>query len=243
MREEWIEELLKDAQKILKEPVISINSDALENIRLEKICSYFLKAFKKTAEIRFFEGFYQVSATLFTWFARKCSINAGFGKDTVDVTTLFYSVLCEASLKPGVNVPSENLFGWCFCTIENIVTDKIITSPETSRNISKYEIDRFLPSSSEAWTRKTMLSESERIEECIIDIIFSGDADLTLLESKVLRLYYGERLSLDALATTLGMSKENAVALFHTCRKKVLLELYNRESDYLKAPDEKEERQ
>lgn len=59
MKEEWVKNLLGEAQSILDSPVIYKSIDALEGAPLEEQCSFLLSAFSRSADLKFFEGVYK----------------------------------------------------------------------------------------------------------------------------------------------------------------------------------------
>ena len=243
MREAWIEDLIEEARKILLKPVICKDSDALGTRTLEETCSILMHAFSKSADIRFFDGICRLTWPLFNWFARRCIKKAGRNEDAESVTSSLYGLLCEGLQRPDPDVPFDQPFRWCYCTIENLVRSDNSSGCENTDEQYASDYERFSPSSSELWTREKGLTEAEQIEEGILEILISGDADLNSLERNVLSLYYKQNLSMKSLASNTGMTEKQARDIFHLSRMKVLTELLKRKGSQLGNAQDEEERQ
>jgi hypothetical protein len=243
MKMEWVEDLLAEAQKILEKPVICIHTDTLGKRPLEEICSILMHAFSKSADIRFFEAVCRLTWPLFTWFARRCIRKTGRNEDVESVTSSFYGLLCEGLQRPETDIPFNHPFRWCYCIIENLV--KSVNPGVVQDTEEQYEsdFDRFCPSLSEPWIRENGPSEENHVEEGIIEILISGDADLTPMESNVLSLYYGQNLSMKSVASNIGMSEQQIRDIFHNSRIKVLRELFKTKGPQFGTSQDEEERQ
>lgn len=242
LREEWVKSLLEEARGILNLPVIYISVDALGISPLEDKCIILLEAFSRSADLKFFKGIYKLTWPLFSWYSAKCLKETNFKSKAEDITTRFYSALCEYILRPGAKVPKDNFFGWCYTLIANLIAVESGKERETSEETEPSALSRIYPTESEAWMRFTKLSEKDRLEERVIEVLITGDADLTNIERETLSLYYGNGMSINELASKTGLNVQQTTQLLHISRSKVLHEVYRREN--LRIGDsEKEERQ
>lgn len=241
LREEWVKSLLEEARGILNLPVIYNSVDALGIRPLEDKCIVLLEAFSRSADLKFFEGVYKLTWPLFSWYSTRCLKEENSESKAEDITTRIYSALCEYVLRPGAKVPKDNFFGWCYTLIANLIAVESGKERGTSEDTEPSVLSRICPTESEAWMRFTKLSEEDRLEERIIEVLITGEADLTNIERETLSLYYGNAMSINELASKTGLNVQQVTQLLRISRSKVLQEAYRREN--LRIGDsEKEER-
>ena len=240
MRDEWVKNLLDEAQNTFDKPVIYNSVDALEEAPLELQCRYLLEAFRSSADWMFFEGVYRLTWPLFTWFSGKCLKKTESPENIDVIINSFYSMLCEYTLQPDSRIPKENLLGWCYTLIENLTMAK--TSKGGKDGSEAINRQYFYPSEQEAWMRYNELAEAERLEERVIEVLITNDARLVDIEREALTLYYGNGLSIRELSARIGLSEDRAFHLLQMSREKVLEVVYRTESRRMKY-SEQEERQ
>jgi hypothetical protein len=242
MMEERIQDLLTEAWKILKKPVISEQIDTLHQQTLEEKCVILLKAYSKCAEMRYFEGVYRATLPMFTWFAERQIKRWGLSINVETLTNRFYRLICEKTLSPDPAPIDDNFFEWCYLVIENLVSAEAQCA-EVEDKDPTFDIEFFCPSTSEAWMRGASLGEDERIHERIVEILVAGDADLSPLEKEVFHLYYRKGMSIETLSPEVGLSEDRARALLCIIRSKVLHEVFLKEGGRLWKESGEEEPQ
>jgi len=193
-------------------------------------CCELLCAFEASADPRFIEGVYGLTLSFFTWLAKRSLESAGIDAVAERVTNRVYSVLSELALSPGADIPRENLFGWCSALIDNIVKEEASRAGRRCTAETSDRIGPVCPSKSEAWMRKTDQDEGERVRELVFEILHSLSPGFSSIEKEAVSLYYGEGLSIGAVADRLGLDSRRTAALLRTCRMKVLDEVYQREA-------------
>lgn len=248
MNQDWMKQLISDAENVLAERSEPVVREGLERSRREDLCATLLKAFAKSCDMHFFEGFYSLSFPLFKWFANR-QLNMRPGKKSVEkLLNSMYSVVCESALQPGSAVPYDNLFYWCYALIDNLLEN----DPGTGRakclsdeggaadgvdgfcKDSEFEMTALCPSLVEAYGRVNRMPEDERVFEGIHEALITNDADLSEIELRALSLY-DSRVSDQAgmiakIASEIGISEERAGKLLDTVRDKVMRCVFSRES-------------
>jgi len=241
MGSDWIDSLLTESLQILKRDLSSGSAQPTSPEKMENRCTQLLKAFAISADPRFFEGFYSLTSPLFNWFTQKQLADCS-KIDSNHLTQRIYGVLCEYALCPTCDVPSENLFSWCFCLINNLIdfqkkqdrSEDGGDAPIASDNYSLY------PSSTEAWMRSKHLEEPERVFEHLAETWITDDANLSTIEKEVLIYYYRENLDLQILADRIGLSRDRAERLLSISRLKMLRILEEKEAGDLALEQEKQ---
>ena len=225
MSEEWLDQLIVDAQKTFKKPVISHNTDSLQGDTLEEKCSILLQGFSNSAEIRYLEGVYRLTQPLFSWFARKRSCDYGLKLEESRITDRLYGLLSEAALRPDTQVPTEYLFKWCFALIENIVDLERRQLAKSHHDGEDSTLDALYPTNSEVWSRDIQTNDQDHVEEKLIKVMLTGDAKLSPIEKDVLTRYY-EDMELKSIALKLNIEENQARKHLVNGRLKVLRVLY-----------------
>jgi len=228
MKEGWLDQLIAEAVGILKNIVISPNHCSINRYSLEEKCSILLQGFANSADMRFFEGVYRLTLPLFTWFVKRRSEEIGFPIDEERIINRMYAFLCEATLKPGLQVPTDSLFKWCYALLLNILKNESHQSANNQIKCERISLDDFLPSNADLWARSQYHSEQDRISEAVFEILYCNDADLDSNELQALTQYYKHK-DLKSLSTTLGLDETKLLDLINKSRLKVLDVLFQRE--------------
>lgn len=240
MSEEWLDQLITDAQEILKKPVISHNINSIQGDTLEDRCSLLLQGFSQSAEIRFLEGVCRLTWPLFSWFVKRRSTELGLSFEDSRITDRAYGLLSEAALRPDMQVPTDYLFKWCFALMENLLEVERRQLSDNHPGDEDRSLQALYPSNSEVWLRESHSSYAERIETKIIEVLLTGDANLSSIEKEVLTLYYRET-ELKSLAMKLNIKEDQARSHLKTGRIKVLKVLNQNEKGRLWRVAEEEE--
>lgn len=243
MMEEWVDELLSDAQNLLNKIVIFPFPESLPEVSLEYTCTCFLLAFRESAEIRYFEGIYKLTYPLFTWQARRFMEEESLCLEPELIANRFYAFLAECINHPDYIVPLDNLFGWCYRSIENIARLESQSASSQDSPVRAYDLSLIYPTPTEAWLRERHLTERDYIEEQIMETLFGEDCVYTPLEKNILNLYYVENLSLSTIALKLRLSDEKASDLLRGCIFRIVQKLPIKSSDQLQGDLDKEERE
>jgi len=232
MKGDWLEQLIADAQNILKNSVISPNSNSIQRDTLEEKCALLLFGYAKSSETRFIEGVYRLTWPLFSWFVAKRSKEIGLKLEDQQVTYRMYGLLCEALLKPGFQFPTDYLFMWCFALLDNLLDLEYHQSSGKKVESANQTFEALYPSNYDIWLRYQDTSDSVRLIDRVIEVLITGDADLSIIEEKVCSLYYSG-MGIDSLATNLNITEDYAKSVLKESRLKMLLALYNLESSRL----------